>query len=74
MKVSKGVVLALCVLGLAACATHDEKTTYVAPERIGSPPPIVVDDAYVAAVERQARRRGIYLQWVNMPTKRVAQQ
>ena len=70
MKVSRGV-LVLCVLGLAACASHEEKTAYVAPTRVGPPAPIVTDDAYVAAVERVARRRGIYLQWVNMPTRRI---
>lgn len=74
MRVSKGMVAVLCLLGLSACASHEEKTAYVAPERIGNSSPIVTDDAYVAAVERQARRRGIYLQWVNMPTKRVAQE
>lgn len=73
MKVpARCALTALCVLGLAACASSADKTAYVAPERVGSGPTIVTNDAYVAAVERVARRRGIDVQWVNMPTKRVA--
>jgi len=70
------VVLAttLSVLMLSGCAGTEAKSAYVAPQQVGSPnqASIATDDAYVAAVERIARRRGIYLQWVNMPTKRIA--
>jgi hypothetical protein len=67
-------VLSLSVLGLAACASTDNRSTYVEPARVSNPDEvrIVKDDAYISYVERQARRRGIYVQWVNMPTKRVA--
>lgn len=69
----KFAALSLCVLGLGACASSQEHASYVAPQRVGPPVPIVTDDAYVAAVERVARRRGIYVQWVNLPSKRVTQ-
>lgn len=75
MRVStRCALIALCATGLAACASSADKTAYVAPERVGSGPTVVTDDAYVDYVERVARRRGIDLQWVNMPTKRIAKE
>lgn len=59
---------------LAGCATSQEQASYTAPERVDAPGAIVTDDAYVAYVERVARRRGIHLQWVNMPTRRQSNQ
>lgn len=73
--VSKIAVLTLSVAGLSACASSQESTAYVPARTVeSSPEPILTDDAYVAHVERVARRRGIYLQWVNLPTKRASQQ
>lgn len=61
--------LAVSVTGLTACASGGmEKSAYVQPKPVGS---IVTDDAYMAYVERTARRRGIGVTWVNLPTKRV---
>lgn len=59
---------AMCLL--AACASTREQASYSAPQRVDAPGAIVTDTAYVAAVERTARRRGIDVQWVNVPTKR----
>lgn len=66
-------VLSLSVLALAACAATEDRSTYVEPARVSSPGEVrvVKDEAYVAYVERVARRRGIFVQWVNTPTKRV---
>lgn len=68
-------VLSLSVLGLAACAGMHEKSdsAFVAPQR--APTIMDNDEAYIAAVERIARRRGIEIVWVNLPRKQlVAQQ
>ena len=59
----------LSVAGLSACASGMEKSTYVQPQPAGS---VVTNDAYVAIVERTARRRGIGVTWVNLPTKHLA--
>lgn len=66
-------VLSLSVLALAACAATENRSTYVEPARVSRPGEVrvVKDEAYVAYVERYARRRGIFVQWVNTPTKRV---
>jgi hypothetical protein len=60
--------LILAAAGLSACASGMEKSTYVQPQPVNS---IVTDDAYVAVVERAARRRGIGVMWVNLPTKHL---
>lgn len=60
---------ACCVLG--ACASTQEQASYKAPAAQAVPGKVVTDQAYVAIVERTARRRGIDVQWVNVPTKRV---
>lgn len=59
---------------LAACASSQEQASYNAPTRVEKPGSVVTDSAYVAQVERVARRRGIDVQWVNMPTKRTPDQ
>lgn len=65
-------VVVVVALGLAGCASTGEKTTYAAPAPVSGHATIEQDDAYVAQVERIARRRGIHVQWVNVPTRRVA--
>lgn len=67
------IVLSLSVLGLAACAGSQTRSSYVQPERVLKPGEVRIerDGAYIAYVERVARRRGIYLQWVNPPVRRV---
>ncbi|WP_386813575.1 hypothetical protein [Lysobacter koreensis] len=48
-------------------------SAFVAPQR--APSIMDNDEAYMAAVERIARRRGIEIVWVNVPRKQlVAQQ
>jgi N-acetylglucosamine kinase-like BadF-type ATPase len=66
-------VLSLSILGLAACAGMETRSTQAQPERSLKPGEvrIVRDDAYIAYVERAARRRGIDVQWVHPPSKRV---
>jgi len=69
-------VLSLSVLGLSACTSSMDKSAYVEPARVMNPGEVRIerDAAYIAYVERTARRRGIQVQWVNPPTKRVAAQ
>ena len=66
--------LAAATCLLAACASSREQASYAAPQRVEAPGSIVTDSEYVAAVERVARRRGIDVQWVNVPTKRTPRQ
>lgn len=66
------VCAATCLL--AACTSTQEQASYSAPQRVDNPRAVVTDSAYVAQVERVARRRGIHVQWVHMPTKRASQQ
>ena len=66
--------LSLSVLGLAACTSSMDKSAYVEPARVVNPGEVRIDEEYMAYVERTARRRGIDVQWVHPPTKRVAAQ
>lgn len=70
----KVAALVVCSFGLVACASSGDSMSYTEPTHVGPPDPIVTDQKYVDAVEREARRRGIYVQWVNMPRKRIAQE
>jgi len=68
----RAVVLSSAAAGLAACAT----TPPLASQATGSAAEsrqvrVVNDDAYIAYVERVARRRGVIVQWVNPPTRRI---
>lgn len=65
--------LSLSVLGLAACTSSADRSAYVEPTRVMEPGEVRIDrDAeYIAHVERIARRRGITVQWVNPPNKRI---
>lgn len=74
MKASvRMAVLAVSVLGLAACATTEETTGY-APAKAYPQTRLDNDEAYMARVEAYARRRGIDLTWVNPPRKIVAKE
>lgn len=64
------VVLSLSVATLGACASMDEKSTSAA-QASSQVASIQPDEAYIARVEQIARQRGLLLQWVNPPTKRV---
>ncbi|MGH8082235.1 MAG: hypothetical protein ACREP7_16795 [Lysobacter sp.] len=66
-------VLSLSMLGLAACAGTQSKSTYVEPSVSKHDLATMDRDAsYVSAVERIARRRGIGVVWVNPPDRRKA--
>ncbi|MFC3813924.1 hypothetical protein [Lysobacter sp. GCM10012299] len=64
-------VLLVSVVGLSACAGMQSKTAQVPDQKA---PSIMDDDeAYIAYVERVARRRGIEVVWVNTPRKTAEQ-
>lgn len=63
-------VLSLSVLGLAACAGTEVRPAYTEPK---SPSIMDNDEAYIAYVERVAKRRGIDVVWVNTPRKTAEQ-
>ncbi len=67
------VVLSLSVLGLAACASSHPVARAPQAEPL-RPDEVRIerDQAYIAYVERMARRRGMNVQWVNPPNRRVA--
>ena len=60
-----------CVVGLllAGCSSMDKRDSFVPPQR--APSIMDSDAAYVAYVERVARRRGIHVTWVNVPRRRM---
>ena len=64
-------LVASSTLLLAACASGG--MTRAVPEPNRSAPNAVVENAeYIAYVEELARRRGVDVQWVNPPVRRVA--
>lgn len=70
-------IAALSLLGLPACQTTAGKSAAATikpshPSASMSQPRIEDDLEYIAYVERVARRRGLILQWVNKPQKRIA--
>ena len=72
--VSRVAVLSLSVLGLAACAGTQSRSSYAEPAAMApaSAPALSRDDRYIATVERIARRRGIGVVWVNPPNRERA--
>lgn len=70
--VALAALLSVCML--SGCSSMEKKSTYVEPKAVHYPNGVKVetDAAYVNAVERIARRRGIDLQWINMPTRHIA--
>ncbi|UNK49320.1 hypothetical protein MNR01_16600 [Lysobacter sp. S4-A87] len=71
MNASLRMVVLVSVCGLAACAGMESKSTYVPEQK--KPSIMDNDEAYIAYVERVARRRGIEVVWVNSPRKSEAQ-
>lgn len=67
MRVRMAVLSVAAVL-LAACATTSEQTSY-APQTQKVRPQTHTsnDEAYMARVEAQARRRGVDVTWVHPP-------
>lgn len=65
-------LVALCIPALTACATQADVRHAPAVSRAPAQATTdSMDKAYVAAVERQARIRGVDVRWVNPPTRRV---
>ena len=71
MKV-RMAVLSASILGLAACATTGQTTSYTPAQ--DQPSITDDDDEYMARVEAYARRRGIDLTWVHPPRRDVVAQ
>lgn len=69
MNTFSRIAAASMVMLLPACASTQKTTYHHAPIRSDT---TVVDEQYVAAVERMARQRGTQVRWVNAPKKRVA--
>jgi hypothetical protein len=67
------VVLSLSVLALSACASSHPVARAPAAEPL-RPGEVRIErnHAYMAEIERAARRRGIDVQWVKPPYTRVA--
>lgn len=64
--------VSLSLVGLAACTGTGSKSAHVAPVKVeGVQGGLVVDAEYIARVERLARIRGVQVQWINPPRKRV---
>lgn len=63
----KLALVAMVPMALGACASSQTAVVKQPP----APGSVITDQAYIAYVERVARRRGITVQWVNMPRQRV---
>ncbi|MDQ3205809.1 MAG: hypothetical protein M3Q40_04760 [Pseudomonadota bacterium] len=69
---SRIALVSLVVAGLSACASTDDRAMYSTPAPAPAPASSIdADAAYIAYVERIARRRGIDVVWVNIPRKKV---
>jgi hypothetical protein len=70
--IARVVLVSMSVAGLSACAGSHEMVRAAQPERALAPGEVRIEQnsAYIAEVERIARRRGIDVQWVNPPNSR----
>lgn len=71
-RLFQAVLVASATLALSACASSGGMASALGPA--ASPQQgerILTDSAYVSAVERVARDRGIDVQWVNPPQRRI---
>lgn len=68
-----GSVALLSIGLLSGCSGMDHKTAHAVaqPVTATSGSRVVSDDAYIAAVERAARHRGVSVTWVNAPVRRI---
>lgn len=74
MKAMLGIAF-LSLVGLAACAGTDTRSTYAGPAAVGDEAAATRterDAPYIARVERLARTRGVKVYWIHPPVKRVA--
>ena len=58
-------MLALSLLMLGGCSSTQDKSAMAKPHDVD-------DGAYIARVDRAAHKRGVFVQWVNPPQKRVS--
>jgi hypothetical protein len=66
------VLLLILVAGLAACASSMDRDRYAYEDSTRIQNLRVEPDAtYINAVNRTARRRGVQVEWINPPIKRV---
>lgn len=64
----------LSVLAAAGCATHTPRPTGAPVRELATQGQrIAVDDDYVGRVNQKAQRRGLQVQWVNPPMRRIRQ-
>ena len=68
---SRRVIPGLALLALAGCATTPEDSAMAPPAPMHGQATIVSDAAYINSVEALARKRGIQVQWVHPPNKRL---
>lgn len=71
MNTARCMLLSLSIAGLSGCATSSPVVRAPAAEPRPGEVRITHDSGYIAQVERYARRRGIDVQWVHPPTRRV---
>jgi ABC-type Fe2+-enterobactin transport system substrate-binding protein len=76
MKAIPGIAVAsLLLAGLAGCTSTGTQSAYVAPTTVDGATATETrmrpDTQYIAEVEWIARQRGVRVQWVNPPEKRV---
>src|SRR5690606_28995817 len=64
-------IVAVAVLGAAACASHGY-SGYAPAVSGNTSGEFTRDTDYTAAVEQLARRRGVDVRWVNPPVKRAS--
>ena len=72
-RVRQAVLIAAAAMALSPCASSGGMAMAPAPadDRVQGER-ILTDAEYVANVERVARDRGVVVQWVNPPQKRLA--
>ncbi|MGI8561814.1 MAG: hypothetical protein ACR2J7_10380 [Luteimonas sp.] len=69
------VLLSLLVTGLAACASSMDRDRYASDESSRMQNLRIEPDAtYINAVDRTARRRGVQVEWINPPIRRIPNQ
>lgn len=73
MKTSLRLALVLLSgVGLSACASMDEQSSYMAPPDASASSSSIQEDAeYIAYVERMARIRGVEVVWVHVPYEKT---
>lgn len=71
-RLFQAVLVASATLALSACASSGGMASAPGPAAgMQHGERILTDGAYVAAVEQVARNRGVQVQWVNPPQRRI---